>query len=85
MCRSIVQRLITLPTGGAVYMTIAHYTTPDLKPIKDSGVKPDVVVDLSSQALRDPAAAGAPVKPREDLILNKALQLFNEEPVKKAA
>ena len=82
--KSIVQRLITLPTGGAVYMTIAHYTTPDLKPIKDGGVKPDVVVDLSSQALREP---GEPTKPREDLILNKALQLFNEEPAaaKKAA
>jgi carboxyl-terminal processing protease len=84
--KSIVQRLITLPTGGAVYMTIAHYTTPDLKPIKDGGVKPDVVVDLSSQALREPGAESAtPAKPREDLILNKALQLFHEEPAKKAA
>jgi carboxyl-terminal processing protease len=85
--KSIVQKLINLPTGGAVYMTVAHYTSPDLKPIKDGGVKPDVVVDLTSQALRDPDAKDSAAKPHEDLILNKALQLFNEQPAaaKKAA
>ena len=68
-------------------MTIAHYTTPELKPIKDGGVKPDVVVDLTSQALREPGTTEQQSKPREDLILQKALQLFNEQPnaVKKAA
>src|SRR5438876_5982558 len=69
--KSVVQRLIPLPSGGAVFMTIAHYTTPDLKPIKDGGVKPDVLVDLTSQALRDPDAKES-ARPREDLILNKA-------------
>ena len=68
-------------------MTIGHYTLPDLKPIKDGGVKPDVLVDLTAQALRDPDAKDQTSKPREDLILNKALQLFNEQPAaaKKAA
>ena len=69
-------------------MTVAHYTLPDLKPIKDGGVKPDVVVDLTAQALRDPDAKDTAAKPREDLILNKALQMFNEQPApaaKKAA
>lgn len=86
--KSIVQRLITLPSGGGVYMTVGHYTSPDLKPIKDAGVKPDVLVDLTSQVIRDPESSATtpkPSKPREDLILNKALQLFNEEPAKKAA
>src|SRR5436190_7033751 len=85
--KSIVQRLVNLPSGGAVYMTVAHYTAPDLKPIKDGGVKPDVVVDLTAQALRDPDAKEDAKQPREDLILNKALQLFNEQPAaaKKAA
>ena len=41
-----------------------------------SGVKPDVTVDLTSQALRD--RDNKDQKPREDLILNKALSLFNE-------
>jgi carboxyl-terminal processing protease len=85
--KSIVQKLIQLPSGGAVYMTVGHYTAPDLKPIKDGGVKPDVVVDLTAQALRDPDAKGNEKQPREDLILNKALQMFNESPApaKKAA
>ncbi len=77
--KSVVQRFIALPSGGGVFMTIGHYTTPELKPIKDGGVKPDVVVDLTSQALREPAAPGQQAKPREDLILQKALQLFNEQ------
>ncbi|HEX9160802.1 MAG TPA: S41 family peptidase, partial [Thermoanaerobaculia bacterium] len=49
--KSIVQRFIPLQSGGGVYMTVAHYTLPDLKPIKEGGVRPDVVVDLTSQVL----------------------------------
>ncbi|HVS33665.1 MAG TPA: S41 family peptidase [Thermoanaerobaculia bacterium] len=75
--KSIVQRFITLPSGGGVQMTIAHYTTPDLKPIKNLGVKPDVVVDLSSQSIRDPQSTQKQ-QDREDLILSKALTLFGE-------
>ena len=85
--KSIVQKFMTLPSGGGVYMTVAHYTTPDMKPIKSGGIRPDVMVDLTALVLRDPetpsvlAPHGAPkaaVKPPEDLILEKALQLFNE-------
>lgn len=76
--KSILQKFITLPSGGGVYMTVAHYTTPDLKPIKDGGVKPDVVVDLSAQALRDPNDKSATAEPREDLIMEKALSLYGE-------
>jgi carboxyl-terminal processing protease len=88
--KSIVQRFIPLPSGGGVYMTIAHYTTPDLKPIKETGIKPDVVVDLTAQAIHDPNEKGAPKTPREDVILEKALSMFGEtmtvtQPQKKAA
>jgi carboxyl-terminal processing protease len=87
--KSIVQKFVTLPSGGGVYMTVAHYTTPDMKPIKAGGIRPDVVVDLTALALRDPEAKGAPkkstLKPADDLILQKALQLFSEPAVKKAA
>ncbi|HEX8254892.1 MAG TPA: S41 family peptidase [Thermoanaerobaculia bacterium] len=87
--KAIVQRFVTLPSGGGVQMTIGHYTTPDLKAIGDAGVKPDVVVDLSSQAIREPGDKGKE-EPKQDLILNKALQLFGAqapalEPQKKAA
>jgi carboxyl-terminal processing protease len=87
--KSILQRFIPLPSGGGVHMTVAHYTTPDGKTIKEMGVRPDVTVDLSSQALRDVEGQDAKT-PREDLILNKALSLFGEHPpaagaLKKAA
>lgn len=75
--KAIVQKFIPLQSGGGVLMTVGHYTAPDLKPIKDGGVKPDVVVDLTPQALRDRNTA-EPQPPQEDLILEKALSLYNE-------
>jgi len=85
--KSIVQKFIPLSSGGGVYMTIAHYTTPELKPIKDGGIRPDVIVDLTAQALRDHAAAEGQSTPQpvDDLILEKALQLFDEKVVVKKA
>ncbi len=76
--RSIVQRFIPLPSGGGVQMTVAHYTQPDMKPIKEGGIKPDVVVDLTSQAIREPNPKDNAKNDREDLILQKALSLFGE-------
>ena len=81
--KAIQQRFIPLPSGGGVQMTVAHYTTPDLKAITETGIKPDVVVDLSPQAIRDEEGK----KLEEDLILNKALELFGvkAQSLKKAA
>ena len=75
--KSIVQRFIPLQSGGGVYMTVARYTTPDLKAIGDTGVKPDVNVDLTAQALAE--EEGAPKKDRPDAILERALELFGAE------
>ena len=72
--KAIVQKFIPLSSGGGVQMTIGHYTTPDLKPITETGVKPDVVVDLSAQALEDPEKKNN--REEIDLILEKALHLF---------
>jgi len=74
--KSVVQTFISLPSGGGVQMTIGHYTTPDLKPIKETGIRPDVLVDLSAQSVKDPNSK-QPEK-KEDLILQKALQLFGD-------
>ena len=90
--KSILQRFVPLPSGGGVYLTVAHYTTPDLKPIKAGGIRPDVIVDLTALALRDTDATLAPhgapraaLKPKDDLILQKALQLFSESAAAKKA
>ena len=82
--KSIVQKFIPLPSGGGVYMTVGHYTTPDMKAIKDGGIRPDVIVDLSAQAIRDTSDKDAK-QTREDLILNKALKLFGAPALKNAA
>lgn len=83
--KAIVQKFINLPSGGGVQMTIARYTTPDLQAITDKGIKPDVAVDLSSLAIQDPD--GKRVDEEEDLILDKALELYGvtREVEKKAA
>ena len=74
--KAIVQKFITLPSGGGVQMTVGHYTTPELKAITETGVKPDVIVDLSAQALDEDDDGKKPSTERPDLILEKALQLF---------
>ncbi|HEX6097668.1 MAG TPA: S41 family peptidase [Thermoanaerobaculia bacterium] len=84
--KAIVQKFINLPSGGGVQMTVARYTTPDLKAINDTGIKPDVTVDLSLQAIEDPDGK-RPEQEEEDLILDKALELYGvkKAPEKKAA
>ena len=72
-----VQKLVNLTTGGALYITVGHYTTPELKPIKEQGVRPDVVVDLSGRSV--PGAESDAESEKEDVILKKALSLFGEK------
>jgi carboxyl-terminal processing protease len=76
--KAIVQSFIGLPSGGGVQMTIGHYTTPDLKPIKEQGIRPDVVVDMSTGAAPEPGSKEAGKK-QPDVILEKALSLFSDQ------
>jgi carboxyl-terminal processing protease len=75
--RAIVQKTIDLPSGGAVCVTIGHYTSPDLKPIKDAGVKPDVAAD---RVMPEPDKTE-----KSDPVLEKALSLVAAKPAKAAA
>jgi carboxyl-terminal processing protease len=72
--KAIVQRFVQLPSGGGVHLTVAHYTSPDMKAITDTGVRPDVIVDLSANSLAEDG------EEKEDLILNEALELFGAQP-----
>lgn len=78
--KALVQKLVPLSSGGALYMTIAHYTLPDGKPITDQGIKPDVLVDLTPNAIADEGH-----QEKEDLILEKALELYGQQVHIKAA
>lgn len=76
--RAIVQKTISLPSGGGVRVTIGHYTSPDLKPIKEQGVRPDVMADRS---VPEPDK----VDDKSDAVLEKALSLLAVKPAKAAA
>lgn len=70
-----IQKFVTLPSGGGLNVTIGNYAGPDGKIIGDRGVRPDVVVDMSS------FDSDEDTRRREDLILKKGLFLFGETAV----
>lgn len=51
--KAIHQKFLTLPSGG-VQMTVAHYTTPVLKPIEATRIRPDVVMKQGLQLFGAP-------------------------------
>ena len=77
--KAIHQKFVPLPSGGGVQLTVAHYTAPDGKPILDAGIRPDVTVDLSAQALSEEETPRGREQDEEDRILEKALHLFGVE------
>lgn len=70
--KAVFQKFVQLPSGGGLHVTVGHYTTPELKAIKEQGIKPDTSVDLSPGAIRDESLG----EKEPDLILDKALELF---------
>lgn len=80
--RTIEQRYVPLSTGGALYITVGHYTAPDATSTKAQGLRPDVMVDMAAVAIEGDEEAK---ESDEDLILNRALKLFGEAPLKAAA
>lgn len=67
-----IQKFVILPSGGGLNVTIGNYAGPDGKVIGERGVRPDVLVDISS--LTDEEEKDR----KEDLILRKGLTLFGE-------
>jgi carboxyl-terminal processing protease len=76
---SVVQKFVDLPSGGGLFVTVGHYSTPDLKPIKEQGIRPDQLVDLAVGSIHE-EKKGEATKPKDDLILRKALLMFGEQP-----
>jgi carboxyl-terminal processing protease len=80
--RSIEQKYVPLSSGGALYVTVGHYTTPQEKSILAMGIRPDVTVDMSRIAIEGAEEAA---RDKEDVILERALKLYGEAPAKAAA
>jgi carboxyl-terminal processing protease len=58
-----VQSIIELPGGAGLKLTVSLYYTPDGRSIHGEGITPDVVVELSNDAL---ASEGSGVATAED-------------------
>lgn len=71
----ISQRLIPMPSGGALYLTVAQYTTPEGTEFAGKGLRPTVRVDLFPDD----------TVPGRDPILKRALELARGGPARPAA
>jgi carboxyl-terminal processing protease len=79
-----VQKLIELPDGGALILSVAKYYSPEGKAIQDTAVTPNIVVaDTSDDAVlpdEDENAAPADIErktpPQHDDQLDKAIQVL---------
>jgi carboxyl-terminal processing protease len=65
--RAAQQRLIKLPDGSGLWLTVTRYLMPDGKPLHEHGVEPTVAVD-------EPEVKFGQTAPPGDPILDKALE-----------
>jgi len=82
-----VQRLIEVPDGSALILSIAKYYTPKGKAIQENGITPNVLVaNVDEQVvLPDDDDGNAPeepqkVQPKEDDQLHRALEVLKKSP-----
>ena len=69
------QKLVKLPDGTGLWLTMSKYLTPSGDPLHEKGIEPTVAVDVPEVDFGQP-------EPSTDLILEKALERLTE---KKAA
>jgi carboxyl-terminal processing protease len=65
--RAAQQRLIRLPDGGGLWLTVTRYLAPDGTPLHEKGLDPLVSVD-------EPAVKFGEAPPTTDPVLDKALE-----------
>jgi carboxyl-terminal processing protease len=67
--------------GSAVILSVAKFYSPSGKAIQDTGVTPSVPVVETEQAAVDDDGnpiGGEPQKPKEDLLLKKAIEVVTK-------
>jgi carboxyl-terminal processing protease len=83
-----IRRAVTLDDGGALILSVAKYYTPQGKAIQDTGVVPSVPYIESEPDAADedqpsqPLAPKPPVKPEDDNLLKKAVEVLTKGPVR---
>ncbi|MGH9556682.1 MAG: S41 family peptidase [Terriglobales bacterium] len=80
-----IQKLIEIPDGSALILSVAKYFSPGGKAIQDAAVTPNILVvdpdeDLAppEDGVEEPAEPTAPSAPKEDEVLRRALTLIGE-------
>jgi carboxyl-terminal processing protease len=76
--RAAQQKLIKLPDGGGLWLTVSRYLTPDGTPLHEKGLEPSVPV-------QEPEVKFGEVPPTTDPVLDKALEHAAGTAVKQAA
>lgn len=86
-----VQRVIPLDDGAALILSVAKYYSPGGKAIQDHGVTPNVLMtdtELEEAAYLDEEAPERPPErttPRDDLMLQRAIEVLKNQAERKAA
>ncbi|OFV99364.1 MAG: hypothetical protein A3F68_11945 [Acidobacteria bacterium RIFCSPLOWO2_12_FULL_54_10] len=86
-----IQKVIPMDDGSALVLSVAKYYTPSGKAIQETGVEPDVAVEVERELVPLPKPGEAPEiqapKPGGDAPLNRAIELLKSPPdaVKAAA
>jgi len=81
-----IRRAVTLEDGGALILSVAKYYSPQGKAIQDTGVVPSVPYIESDPDAADedqtpqPLAPKPPVKPEDDNLLKKAVEVLTKGP-----
>jgi carboxyl-terminal processing protease len=81
-----IRRAVTLEDGGALILSVAKYYSPQGKSIQDTGVVPSVPYIESDPDAADedqpsqPLAPKPPVKPEDDNLLKKAVEVLTKGP-----
>ncbi|NLL71228.1 MAG: S41 family peptidase [Epulopiscium sp.] len=72
--KGLVQNIIDLEDGTAIKVTTSKYYTPNGTHIQDIGIEPDYIVELPEELKKK-----IQLEPEEDLQLQKALQVIQEQ------
>jgi carboxyl-terminal processing protease len=84
-----VQKVINVPEGGALILSVAKYYSPGGKAIQDDAVTPNVVVaganedfagDIDEEAAPPDQPQATPSPQQEDQQLRKAIDLVKQQP-----
>ena len=86
-----VQKLIEVPDGSALILSVAKYYTPDGKAIQDTGITPNVLVASNDDlaVLTDDDTDNSPeepqkVQPKDDDQLKRAIDILKAKPPSKS-